>query len=173
MTPSNPPVFLRILRDVCGLLPPAALWPTDPFLGGRRLSRADVSVTMIRSPLGLEPWRSLPGSTSLPLSPLLRGLLLSHCHHRSSLSRRSEISPLWTAHLSHSFWLCLLVPPTELRWDSWLLESSHSSVVGQQSLVSAPVRLHSFHFCTDIFDLLEVCAGGLCEIKIVTKEASH
>lgn len=166
MTPNNPLVFLRMLTDVCGLLPSAALWcvqhSSPHTLSYEDFPEETVSVTVIRSSLGLEPWMSLPGSTTLPLSPLLRGLLLSHCHHRSPLSRRSEISPLWTTHLSHSFWLCLLVLQTEHRWDSWLLESSHSSVRcwTTQSLVSALVRLHSLHFCTDIFDLLEVCAGG-------------
>lgn len=76
---------------------------------------------------------------------------------------------------SHSFWLCPVGPSrADFRWDSWLLRVFSHSSVGRQSLVSAPVRLHSFHFCTwTSLIFWEVCTGAYVEIKIVTKEASH
>lgn len=133
-----------------------------PFPRGRDFPE-QTSQSLDSLSLGWSPLEVLPEHV-FPSAHFSCGLLLSHCHHRSSLSRRSEISPCGP-HLSHSFWLCLLVPPTGLGGIPGFSSLLINSVVGRQSLVSAPVRLHSFHFCTDTFDLLEVCAGGLCEIK--------
>ena len=77
MTPNNPPVFLRILTDICGLLSPAALWcvehPSPQTLSYEHFPEEMVSVTVIRSSLG-PSWEHV--SPPQPTSPWAAALSL-------------------------------------------------------------------------------------------------